>query len=69
VLIVRATKKLLSRIGPGNPHDEDSTRLLDPWYTTAQPVRPQTSCMTLRRGVGNVVAGIRWLVKESFPAA
>ena len=42
MLIVRATKKLLDRIGPPTLRDgEQSTTVLGQWYATALPWRPQ----------------------------
>ncbi|MGH3387707.1 MAG: DUF6933 domain-containing protein [Actinomadura sp.] len=42
MLIVRATKKLLDRIGPPSPGDvEPSTTLLGQWYATAVFWKPQ----------------------------
>jgi hypothetical protein len=42
VLIVRATKKLLDRIGPPSPGEvEQSTTLLGQWYATAVYWKPQ----------------------------
>jgi len=42
VLIVRATKKLLDRIGPPNLGDEErSTTLMGQWYATAMSWKPQ----------------------------
>jgi hypothetical protein len=44
VLIVRATKKLLDRIGPPNVNDgEQSTTMLGPWYATAVFWKPQVA--------------------------
>ena len=44
VLIVRATKKLLDRIGPPNlGDDEQSTTLLGQWYATALFWKPQVA--------------------------
>jgi uncharacterized protein DUF6933 len=46
VLIVRATKKLLQRIGPPTLREgEDSTTLLGQWYATALPWRPQVALL------------------------
>lgn len=46
VLIVRATKKLLDRIGPPTLRDgEQSTTLLGQWYATALPWRPQVALL------------------------
>lgn len=45
MLIVRATKKLLSRIGPANLGGEESTTLLGQWYATALPWRPQVALL------------------------
>jgi hypothetical protein len=46
VLIVRATKKLLNRIGPPTLRDgERSTTLLGQWYATALPWRPQVALL------------------------
>jgi hypothetical protein len=42
VLIVRATRKLLDRLGgPTLRTGEDSTTLLGQWYATVLPWRPQ----------------------------
>ncbi|MEH1130078.1 DUF6933 domain-containing protein [Micromonospora sp. CPCC 206061] len=49
MLIVRATKKLLARIGPANLHDEESTTLLGPWYANTLPWRPQTALFVNER--------------------
>jgi hypothetical protein len=49
MLIVRATRKLLARIGPANFHDEESTTLLGPWYATTLPWRPQTTLLVNER--------------------
>ncbi len=44
VLIVRATKKLLDRIGPPNPGEgEQSTTLTGQWYATAIFWKPQVA--------------------------
>src|SRR5438552_960490 len=43
VLIVRATKKLLERVGPPSPSDEESTTLLGQWYATALFWKPQVA--------------------------
>jgi hypothetical protein len=44
VLIVRATKKLLDRIGPPNLSDgEHSTTLMGQWYATAMFWKPQVA--------------------------
>jgi hypothetical protein len=44
VLIVRATKKLLDRIGPPNLGDEEqSTTLMGQWYATAIFWKPQVA--------------------------
>jgi hypothetical protein len=44
MLIVRATKKLLDRIGPPNLDDgEQSTTMLGQWYATAMFWRPQVA--------------------------
>jgi hypothetical protein len=44
VLIVRATKKLLDRIGPPNLGEgEQSTTLMGPWYATALFWKPQVA--------------------------
>jgi hypothetical protein len=43
VLIVRATKKLLDRIGPPNLGDEESTTLTGQWYATAVFWNPQVA--------------------------
>jgi len=43
VLIVRATKKLLDRVGPPSLGDEESTTLLGQWYATALFWRPQVA--------------------------
>jgi len=40
-MIVRATRKLLDRIGPGEASDDQSTTLLSDWYATALPWRPR----------------------------
>ncbi len=40
-MIVRATRKLLDRIGPGEASDDQSTTLLGDWYATALPWRPR----------------------------
>lgn len=46
MLIVRATKKLLDRIGPPTLRDgERSTTLLGQWYATALPWRPQVALL------------------------
>jgi hypothetical protein len=46
VLIVRATKKLLDRIGPPTLRGgEQSTTLLGQWYATALPWRPQVALL------------------------
>jgi hypothetical protein len=46
VLIVRATKKLLDRIGPPTLRDgEQSTTVLGQWYATALPWRPQVALL------------------------
>ncbi len=41
MMIVRATRKLLDRIGPGESNDAESTTLLGDWYATALPWRPR----------------------------
>ena len=41
MMIVRATRKLLDRIGPGEASDAESTTLLGDWYATALPWRPR----------------------------
>ena len=43
VLIVRATKKLLDRIGPPSLGDEESTTLTGQWYATAVFWNPQVA--------------------------
>ena len=44
MLIVRATKKLLDRIGPPNLDVEDhSTTLMGQWYATAMFWKPQVA--------------------------
>ena len=43
VLIVRATKKLLDRVGPPSLGDEESTTLLGQWYATALFWKPQVA--------------------------
>ena len=44
MLIVRATKKLLDRIGPPNLSEgEQSTTLMGPWYGTALFWKPQVA--------------------------
>jgi hypothetical protein len=43
VLIVRATKKLLDRVGPPSLGDEESTTLLGLWYATALFWKPQVA--------------------------
>lgn len=44
MLIVRATKRLLDRLGPPTLQDgEQSTTLLGQWYATALPWRPQVA--------------------------
>jgi hypothetical protein len=44
VLIVRATKKLLDRIGPPSPDEgEQSTTLMGEWYATAMFWKPQVA--------------------------
>jgi len=46
VLVLRATAKLLQRIGPVTLHDDDrATTLLGEWYATALPWRPQTALL------------------------
>jgi hypothetical protein len=46
VLIVRATRKLLDRIGPPTLREgEHSTTLLGEWYATALPWRPQVALL------------------------
>jgi hypothetical protein len=46
VLIVRATKKLLQRVGrPTLQEGEHSTMLLGEWYATALPWRPQVALL------------------------
>ena len=46
MLIVRATKKLLQRIGPPTLREgEHSTTLLGQWYATALPWRPQVALL------------------------
>jgi hypothetical protein len=46
MLIVRATKKLLQRIGPPTLQEgEHSTALLGEWYATALPWRPQVALL------------------------
>jgi hypothetical protein len=46
VLIVRATKKLLQRIGPPTLREgEHSSTLLGQWYATALPWRPQVALL------------------------
>jgi hypothetical protein len=46
VLIVRATKKLLNRIGPPAPAEgAASTTRLGDWYATALPWRPQVALL------------------------
>ncbi len=46
MLIVRATKKLLDRIGPPTLRDgEQSSTLLGQWYATALPWRPQVALL------------------------
>lgn len=49
VLIVRATKKLLDRIGPPTLADEESTTLLGQWYATALFWRPQVALFVSER--------------------
>ena len=43
VLIVRATKKLLDRVGPPDLGDEESTTLTGQWYATAVFWNPQVA--------------------------
>jgi hypothetical protein len=43
VLIVRATKKLLDRIGPPSLDEEQSTTLMGQWYATAVFWKPQVA--------------------------
>lgn len=44
MLLVRATKKLLDRVGPPNAEpDAESTTLLGQWYATALFWRPQVA--------------------------
>jgi Domain of unknown function (DUF6933) len=43
VLIVRATKKLLDRVGPPSLGDEESTTLTGQWYATAVFWSPQVA--------------------------
>lgn len=46
VLILRATRKLLDRIGPPNLRDEEqSATLLGPWYGTALFWKPQVALL------------------------
>ncbi|WP_406036432.1 hypothetical protein OG799_18315 [Micromonospora sp. NBC_00898] len=45
MLIVRATRKLLARIGPADLDGEESTTLLGQWYATLLPWRPQTALL------------------------
>lgn len=46
MLIVRATKKLLDRIGPPTLRNgEQSTTVLGQWYATALPWRPQVALL------------------------
>jgi hypothetical protein len=46
VLIIRATKKLLDRIGPPTLREgEQSTTMLGQWYATALPWRPQVALL------------------------
>jgi len=40
-MIVRATRRLLDRIGPGEVSDAESTTLLGDWYATVLPWRPR----------------------------
>ncbi len=41
MVIVRATRKLLQRLGPPIPQDQTSTGLLGDWYATYLPWRPR----------------------------
>ncbi|MEV0051024.1 hypothetical protein AB0H34_11070 [Saccharopolyspora shandongensis] len=46
MLVVRATKKLLGRVGaPAVPVGEEGTTLLGPWYATALFWRPQVALL------------------------
>ncbi|WP_433080056.1 DUF6933 domain-containing protein [Dactylosporangium sp. CA-052675] len=46
MLVLRATAKLLQRIGPATLHyDDRPTTLLGEWYATALPWRPQTALL------------------------
>lgn len=46
MLVVRATKKLLGRVGaPAAPAGEEGTTLLGPWYATALFWRPQVALL------------------------
>ena len=50
MLIVRATKKLLDRVGPPGPGEpEESTTLLGPWYATAMFWKPQVALLVNER--------------------
>ncbi len=41
MMIVRATRKLLDRIGPSEANEVESTNLLGDWYATVLPWRPR----------------------------
>ena len=43
MLIVRATKKLLDRLGPPSLNEEQSTTLMGQWYATAMFWKPQVA--------------------------
>lgn len=50
MLIVRATKKLLDRIGPPSLREgEQSTTLMGQWYATAVFWRPQVALSSANR--------------------
>jgi len=50
MLIVRATRKLLGRLGPITPDEEQkSTTLLGDWYATAWFWRPQVALLVSER--------------------
>src|SRR5438132_1205585 len=49
VLVVRATKRLLDRVGAATPVEEASTTVLGDWYATALFWRPQVVILVNER--------------------
>ncbi|MBE1533204.1 hypothetical protein H4W34_003037 [Actinomadura algeriensis] len=49
MLVVRATKKLLDRVGPPDLEDEEPDTLLGQWYATALFWRPRSPCSSTSR--------------------